>query len=395
LDRVVEVDDAAAGDVFPWDVDQTGEEENWNDAEDVFVRDIYAYRRTYRLFAIVPFFSILLFVVLALLPTMIWPRKSWLPQQDPPRLFAAFLLSAALWSLSYVLRVPSHRAVSFVLSKIAMQLHLYIGLDAIISFTHTVLFVFMQELLRLSSFVILSLHWHRFTNPLATLDDSHFYARDAVFREVWFIGLAWAAAEVGAGIAQGYENLSLYDEEALFGVTEVYEDGFGNGIKLGSPMQDNDIDERPGSKSSIDRLLDCRPCAPSDMSERSIDLDNAITQLTNVKAREDLEEVFGMPFIDVPVFITLLQRVDSYILSMALTLLLALAYLPSPVDPSSMSIQLWPTFFMTASAHAVLALIHTPSVLSRVGLPAAAYIACLISLGMLFGGVGLWVGLWG
>lgn len=46
LDRVVEVDDAAAGDVFPWDVDQTGEEENWNDAEDVFVRDICAFAIT-------------------------------------------------------------------------------------------------------------------------------------------------------------------------------------------------------------------------------------------------------------------------------------------------------------------------------------------------------------
>ncbi|KLO18654.1 hypothetical protein SCHPADRAFT_924919 [Schizopora paradoxa] len=390
LERVEEV----------WDSEHSGEEENWNDAEDGFVRDIFAYRRTYRLFAIVPFFSVLLFVVLALLPTMIWPRKSWQPQQDSPRLFSSFLLSAALWSLSYVLRVPLHNAVSFVLTKVFAFLYrlapsLCNGLDTTVTSIHAILFVILQELLRLSSFVILSLHWHQVPSSLAKLDEAHFYAKDAVFREVWFIGLAWAAAEVGAGIAQGYENLALYDEEALFGVTEVYEDDFGNGIKLGSPTRNNDVEERPASKSSIDRLLDCRPCAPSELSERSIDLDNAITQLTYVKAREDLEDVFGMPFIDVPVFVTLLQRVDSYILSMALTLLLALAYLPPPPYASSMSIHLWPTFFATTAIHAILALLHTPFVLTKVGLPAVAYIACLVSLGNLFGAIGLWVGLWG
>lgn len=321
LGRVEEVDDAAARCVLPWDAEQSGEEENWNDAEDEFVRDISAlfdlldigmrltsdgfkdaYRRTYRMFAIVPFFSILLFVVLALLPSMIWPRKTWHPQQDPPRLFAAFLLSAALWSLSYVLRVPLHRVISFALTKVFMLLNrlapsICDGLDTTVTSIHAILFVFVQELLRLSSFVILSLHWHRITTSFANVDEAHFYARDAVFRETWFIGLAWAAAEVGAGIAQGYENLALYDEIALFGVTEVYEDDYGNGIKLGSPTRNNDTEERPASKSSIDRLLDCRPCAPSELSERSIDLDNAITQLTYVKAREDLEDVYGMPFI--------------------------------------------------------------------------------------------------
>lgn len=207
---------------------------------------------------------------------MIWPRKSWLPQQDPPRIFSSFLLSAALWSLSYVLRVPLHNAVSLVLTKVFSLLYRFAsslckGLDTTITSLHAILFVILQELLRLSSFVILSLHWHQVPSSLAKVDEAHFYAKDAVFREVWFIGLAWAAAEVGAGIAQGYENLALYDEEALFGVTEVYEDDFGNGIKLGSPTRTNDVEERPASKSSIDRLLDCRPCAPSELSERSID----------------------------------------------------------------------------------------------------------------------------
>lgn len=42
LERVEEVDDALPGDMFPWDSEQLGEEENWNDAEDGFVRDICA-----------------------------------------------------------------------------------------------------------------------------------------------------------------------------------------------------------------------------------------------------------------------------------------------------------------------------------------------------------------
>ena len=43
LERVEEVDDALQSDMLPWDSDQSGEEENWNDAEDGFVRDICAW----------------------------------------------------------------------------------------------------------------------------------------------------------------------------------------------------------------------------------------------------------------------------------------------------------------------------------------------------------------
>lgn len=82
-------------------------------------------------------------------------------------------------------------------------------------------------------------------------------------------------------------------------------------------------------------------------------------------------------------------------LSLALTLLLALAYLPPQPYPSSPSLQLWPTFLVTTTLHTFLAFLHTPLVLSRIGLPAAAYVACLVGLGLLFGGVGLWIGLWG
>ena len=39
LERVMEVDDTA-GDDLPWNADQSGEEEDWNDVEDGFVRDI-------------------------------------------------------------------------------------------------------------------------------------------------------------------------------------------------------------------------------------------------------------------------------------------------------------------------------------------------------------------
>lgn len=267
-----------------------------------------SYRRTRRLFSIVPICALILFVLLVFLPGVISSHNHWHAHQEPPRLFPAFLLSAALWSLSYVLRIPSHKAVSYALSGICflsrnVSPSLANWFDTSVTIFHTVLFVTAQELLRLSSFVIISLHWHETNARAADLsEEQHYYASDAVFREVWFIGLAWAAAEVGVGIAQGYENLSLYDDSPPAEDRDNDDDdGFGNGIKLdpASLVDDSgeDIENGVGTKSSIDRLLACRPCMPSDAPERSIDLDNAITQLTNVKAREDLEEVYGMPFI--------------------------------------------------------------------------------------------------
>ena len=49
---------------------------------------------------------------------------------------------------------------------------------------------------------------------------------------------------------------------------------------------------------------------------------------------------------------------------------------------------------LLALIHALLALLHSPTVLPRVGLPAAAYTSCIVGLALAFGGVGVWTGVW-
>ena len=53
-----------------------------------------------------------------------------------------------------------------------------------------------------------------------------------------------------------------------------------------------------------------------------------------------------------------------------------------------------PTFFIVSLTHAALGVLHAPPVLSRVGIPAAAYASCIVGLGMTFAGIGVWIGLW-
>lgn len=91
---------------------------------------------------------------------------------------------------------------------------------------------------------------------------------------------------------------------------------------------------------------------------------------------------------------SVLQRLDSILLSLGLTLVIGFAYLSPPPWNSKHDINLFPTFVLITSIHAFLGILHTPPLLGKIGIHAAAYIACLVGLGVLFAGIGIWVGLW-
>ncbi|KDQ55978.1 hypothetical protein JAAARDRAFT_79508 [Jaapia argillacea MUCL 33604] len=183
------------------------------------------------------------------------------------------------------------------------------------------------------------------------------------------------------------------------------------------------------------------------------EVDRDIEMLIAMKAREELEGVYGMPYIKIPVFVSCLQRVDSMILSLGLTLVLSASYLrspisntlpntpnrlppspfsissyaftlitdilytfssffssptpplsqnsiaPSPLKPSILPLPSTPNrtntpFFVALGLvvviHWSLTLLYTSPVLPRIGVHSAAYVGLVVSLGCWFAGLGMW-----
>ena len=298
---------------------------------------------------------------------------------------------------------------------------------------------------------MLDLQW---SIPRTSDDDLYIY--DRAFRSLWFLALGWALAEVCAGIVQGFEQLALYDdvESALDasgrglttfgtlrgsdGVTipftaEPFEESSPEGIGLGLKLKVANISKRV-AEESLEHAIPCVENDPDDPDfkagpqlnnlydrddedlehQDAFDIDAAITHFTNVKAREDLEMIYGAPFVQIPVFVTVLQRVDSVLLSLGMTLTMGFAYLcdrsfamGNSIGPlhrqtfasrTSTANEHWhalvPTFVVLTLIHVFLGVLHTPGVLSRIGVHVAAYIACLVGLGLVFAGMGMWVDLW-
>ena len=88
-------------------------------------------------------------------------------------------------------------------------------------------------------------------------------------------------------------------------------------------------------------------------------------------------------------------------LSLGTTLLIAWAYLRSPISlplshaEDSMHIvrsntAFWVTFSLVCLVQMGLAVLFTPPVLTRIGVHTAAYSSLLVALGSLFGGLAVW-----
>ena len=92
-----------------------------------------------------------------------------------------------------------------------------------------------------------------------------------------------------------------------------------------------------------------------------------------------------------------LQRIDSFLLSLGLTLIVSAAYLRSAL--AFPDIDLPPIYANRAFAivfplilllRLFLALLHTPPTLPRIGVHTTAYVGLLVGLGSVFAGLGLW-----
>ncbi|THU94226.1 hypothetical protein K435DRAFT_779501 [Dendrothele bispora CBS 962.96] len=97
---------------------------------------------------------------------------------------------------------------------------------------------------------------------------------------------------------------------------------------------------------SLDNADNCENLEQSLESQ----VDEDLEELMMIRARDDLERVYGIPFIRIPVFVLCLQRVNSLLFSLGVTLLLGRAYLAlgagavQPQSKASAQFSWQPTF---------------------------------------------------
>lgn len=211
----------------------------------------------------------LIFTVLALLPDLVWPiatSPSRYPKSFPSPL-PEILLSSAFFSLAHLLRVPLYSTVCLLLPPE------YASLASIL------LHVLLTNGFRLAALAILQVK-HTMDYPSPTF-------QDPVFRTVWWLSLNFV--EVVVAIVQGYEQLALYREVM---VPEGRETEFLELLKAGSSTHLPEDGEFTPEEASVHAL-------EGGEGPRSVDtqIDRGLEKLLVIKMREELEEVYGLPFI--------------------------------------------------------------------------------------------------
>ncbi|KIJ61202.1 hypothetical protein HYDPIDRAFT_177110 [Hydnomerulius pinastri MD-312] len=349
-----------------------------------------SYRRLVSLHSFVPLTALLTFVILAFLPPLVWPTSSSSSRYPPffPSPLPEVLLSSAMFSLGHQLRIPLYSFSSLLLRP------------DIASLLSTFLSVLVINVLRLASVALLQVR-HNMDYPTPTWQDPSFHT-------IWWFSLN--VAEVLVAVVQGYQQIALYRDVM---VPQGREHEFLERLKqLATPLRENngtpyawrEPDERTLEESHEDlREVEDPSLAESrrNAAALSSQIDRDFDKLLAVKTREELEEVYGVAVIKIPVFISCLQRFNSIVLSLGLTLLLSSSYLRSPlsIPASDSTIIPYPvashspfsiTFPIVLIIHTSLSSLYTPAILPRIGVHTAAYVGVLVSLMCLFAGLAVW-----
>ncbi|EMD30900.1 hypothetical protein CERSUDRAFT_120242 [Gelatoporia subvermispora B] len=358
------------------------------------------YTRKVLLYTFVPLSSLLVFVGLSVLHQVVWREPDRSSPPDPryfPSPLPELLVSASLWSLSHLLRVPLFNLVSaLVLSPYLTPL------------LFNALYVLLSELLRLSTLPLLHVR-HQMAFPLPTW-------QDPVFHRVWWLALGWALTEAVVGIAQGYDQIALYRStppadgtapEILARWREADSRSSSNGSRAGkdgrrsaeslplSPRNGPVLEEPSTVQNGVSGKNERRAQRLEEAVRTAVERD--LDMLVSLKEREELEEIYGIPVIDIPVFVSCLQRIDSFLLSLGITLIISAAYLRSALAFPDIDLPRIYTnraftiaFPLILLLRLFLALLHTPPTLPQIGVHTTAYVGLLVGLGSVFAGLGLW-----
>lgn len=271
------------------------------------------------LYCFVPLTFVVSFVLLALLPSLAYPidpEASRSPYPYTP--FLAFpipelLTSISIWSLVHHLRDPFF-SIALLIANTFPDAASVIAL-----LLSTTLHVFVSIIFRQIA-VLLLLIPHHMLYPYPTW-------QDPAFRQVWWLGLGWAAMESVVAIKQGYDGIALYrgvlvskptpsyldrstSRSKTYGATEnghrIGEECSGDSPQSifvrspcgGSPEISSHLTEFGREQVSLlpRGHLNGRINVPSE-HELEVQLDRDLDQLIALKNREELEEVYGMPFI--------------------------------------------------------------------------------------------------
>jgi len=421
-----------------------------------------SYRNLLLLYTVVPLTTLLSFICLALVPTLL-VSTTQTPSLFPYPPYLPFpilevLTATALWSLSYLLRDFLYATALFIVPSFLSSFS-----TIIITILSATLQTTSNLLLRQIAIPILLIPYYS-SNHLA--QDHHYPSwKDDAFKRVWWVALGWAAAEAVVGVKQGYESIALYKDVLVnVNMSSTLNTEMGSRERPAAPKKQNenereDVDttttitskqmdwenqrrnrdstssphiqqqlQQQHSLSTGSNILTEAPISDErqpllgilttrldDESDERLqaenDVERDLDQLIALKNREELEEVYGIPVIRIPVFISCLHRINSILSSLGICLLLTAAYMqstfaiiapssPSPLDSISI-VSLHPSKIASNQQLAIttpplliiytlLAMTHTPLILPRIGIHTFVYVELLVSLGVFFGGLAVW-----
>ncbi|KAF7297383.1 hypothetical protein MIND_00971800 [Mycena indigotica] len=360
LNRVPEVDEPAYHD------------DEWVDEDLLESEGLYrgSYKRLVLLYTLAPLTIIVTIALLAFLPQIAYhdhkkdndyPYPALLPYPIPE-----ILLPAALFALTHLLR-PTLSAIP----------NLLISESLTATLISTVLTSILSTFARLISLCFLLIQsYAKYKQPTW---------HDPAFIRIWWAGLGWAAAEGVVAVAQGYSGLALYRD-----------------VLVTSPIASSGVATPDSTEQQLSASVERTPLLPrrtssyqssiphpmnssTILTDPDTELENDLDQLLALKARDELEDVLGLPLVYIPPFIPPLQRINAILLSLGLFLLLGVSL--SVHGPIAVLL-----IGLAAATHALLSTLHAPGVLPRVGLHSAAFISAVVSLGVLFTGLGVWGG---
>jgi len=139
--------------------------------------------------------------------------------------------------------------------------------------------------------------------------------RDGSFCRIWWVALGWAAAEAIVGIKQGYDGLALYRDvlvnvrKTVMTSNQIRRPQNGPILDYGSVAPENpetmlsftqsiDIERRPLLENQIRNTNGIAAQGDAHLKDAMDDeVERDIDELIALRGREELEDLYGMPFI--------------------------------------------------------------------------------------------------
>jgi len=238
------------------------------------------------------------------------------------------------------------------------------------------------------------------------------------FTGAWWVAVSFAATSAVVGISQDYAQLALYREVLHADSDQSDMDEGYLDTASSSPERDERAHLRTGAPGAFMRRylatandtagpshtrMPMRGHARSSFGDSVYDdagelLEQELSHLLAIKQRAEIEDVYGVPLPNVPVFVAALQRIDAIILAFGLTLLISASWARAVAtywrdDHMHFDVHVLrdtlPTFAAVVAIHSSLSLLWALA-LPRIGVPTVSYTALLVALATFFAGLASW-----